>query len=114
MALIVAPQPIVWVSVMTSFAIEEVLAAPSPFDDAFADDLLEQGNVVGSFPVWTHCGRRIDLQARMQGWRPLSLWQVIEDADATFRGDDDAAWESEDADGRLAAPEMWIHWRRPR
>lgn len=95
---------------MNSNAIEEVFAAPSPFDDAFADDLLEQGDVVDSFPIWTHCGRRIDLQARMNGWRPMSLWQVIEDADATFQGDDDAGWEPEPSEREMEAPEVWINW----
>jgi hypothetical protein len=97
---------------MNSHAIEEVFAAPSPFDDVFADDLFEQGEVVDSFPIWTHCGRRIDLQARMLGWRPLALWQVIDDAEATFRGDDDAGWELEQSDRWREAPEVWINWRQ--
>lgn len=95
---------------MAHDAVTEVLAVPSPFDDVFADDLLEQGAVVSSFPVWTHCGRRIDLQARMLGWSPQALWQVIEDAEATFRGDDDAGWEPERDDRFWQPPEVWVRW----
>ncbi|MCP9825945.1 hypothetical protein [Synechococcus sp. EJ6-Ellesmere] len=45
-------------------------------------------------PVWTHCGRRIDLQARVLGWQPVSIWRVIDDAQATWSGNDAAAWEA--------------------
>jgi hypothetical protein len=45
--------------------------------------------------IWTHCGRRIDLEARCMGWQPLALRQAISDAEAVWNGTDDAAWESD-------------------
>ena len=99
---------------MHSHYLEVVLAAPSPFDDVFADDLLDQGDVVRSFLVWTQCGRRIDLQARMNGWRPLSLWRVREDAEATFSGFDEDAWERSGEMGESFSLETWINWRARR
>lgn len=97
---------------MTNHPLEDILAAPSPFEDAFSDDLLVQGEVVRTFPVWTECGRRIDLHARMLGWRPLCLWRVMEDAEATFTGLDDDGWEP-DREGSSPI-EAWINWRASR
>lgn len=97
---------------MHAHHLDAVLAAASPFDDVFADDLLLHGDVVSPFPVWTQCGRRIDLQARMHGWRALSLWRVVEDAEATFSGFDDDAWEGS-REAHCSA-EAWINWRAMR
>ena len=47
---------------------------------------------------WTHCGRRIDLEARCIGWQPLGLRQAISDAEAVWNGTDDASWELEGSD----------------
>lgn len=41
-------------------------------------------------PIWTRCGRRLDLQARSLGWRVLSLRAVVDDAQATWTSCDDA------------------------
>lgn len=78
---------------MSLSSLHAVFSTPSPFDDLFADDLLDCGDMVEPLKIWTHCGRRIDLQARVQGWRPLSIWRVIDDAQATWSGNDAAAWE---------------------
>lgn len=94
--------------------LDDVLATPTPFDDVFSDDLFDQGEVVRPFPVWTQCGRRIDLQARMIGWRPLSLWRVMEDAEATFGGFDEEAWESASEGPAACSVEAWINWRARR
>jgi hypothetical protein len=38
------------------------------FDDAFDGEWLPCGPTLEPLPIWTHCGRRIDLEARCMGW----------------------------------------------
>lgn len=73
--------------------LDAILTTASPFDDAFDPEILDCGEVVEALPIWTHCGLRLDLQARCFGWQVLSLREVIDDAQATWSGCDDAAWE---------------------
>ena len=80
-------------STLDTRALDVLLATASPFDDAFDPEILDCGEVVEALPVWTHCGRRLDLQARCFGWQVLSLREVIDDAQANWTGRDDAAWE---------------------
>ena len=90
--------PITRTTAMTSSTLDTrtldvLLTTASPFDDAFDPEILDCGEVVEALPVWTHCGRRLDLQARCFGGRVLSLREVIDDAQANWTGRDDAAWE---------------------
>ena len=80
---------------MSATLLDQLLASPSPFDDVFDGELLPCGPTIEPMPIWTHCGRRIDLEARCFGWQPLSLRQAISDAEAVWNGTDDAAWEFE-------------------
>lgn len=80
---------------MTAALLDQLLASPSPFDDVFDSELLPYGPTIEPMPIWTHCGRRIDLEARCLGWLPLGLRHVISDAEASWNGTDDAAWELE-------------------
>lgn len=80
-------------STLDTRALDVLLATASPFDDAFDPEILDCGEVVEALPVWTHCGRRLDLQARCFGWQVVSLREVIDDAQANWNGRDDASWE---------------------
>ncbi|WP_143592874.1 hypothetical protein [Synechococcus sp. 8F6] len=80
---------------MDSNLIDQILAVDSPFDDAFDGDVFGCGPTLQPLPIWTHCGRRIDLLACNLGWLTLSLREVIDDAEANWSGDDDAAWDAE-------------------
>ena len=80
---------------MTTPLLDQILATASPFDDAFDAELLPCGATLEPLPIWTHCGRRIDLEARCIGWRPFGLRLAISDAEAVWNGTDDAAWELE-------------------
>jgi hypothetical protein len=80
---------------MSAALLDQLLASPSPFDDVFDGELLPCGPTIEPLPIWTHCGRRIDLEARCIGWQPLGLRQAISDAQAVWNGADDAAWELE-------------------
>ena len=79
---------------MSTSYLEAILATATPFDDLFDGEALMQGIRVEPLPIWTHCGRRLDLQARTIGWQVLSLCEVVEDAQATWNGWDDGAWEA--------------------
>ncbi len=81
---------------MSAALLDQLLASPSPFDDAFDGELLPCGPSIEPLPIWTHCGRRIDLEARCFGWQPLGLRQASRDVEAVWNGTDDAAWELED------------------
>jgi hypothetical protein len=80
---------------MSAALLDQLLASPSPFDDVFDSELLPCGPTIEPLPIWTHCGRRIDLEARCFGWQPLGLRQAISDAESVWNGTDDAAWEAE-------------------
>lgn len=69
---------------MSATCLDAILATATPFDDLLDSEAL---------PIWTQCGRRLDLQARSLGWQVLSLCAVIDDAQATWAGWDDGAWE---------------------
>ena len=75
--------------------LEAILATASPFDDAFDSDLFSYGEQLEPLPIWTNCGRRIDLLARSIGLKVLGLHEVIDDAQANWSGNDDAGWESD-------------------
>ena len=80
---------------MASPLLDQILATASPFDDAFEADWLPLGPTLEPLAIWSHCGHRIDLEARCLGWQTLSLRAVIDNAQATWSGVDDAAWDSE-------------------
>lgn len=80
---------------MTASLLDQILAAASPFDDAFDGELLPCGPSLEPLSIWTHCGRRIDLEARCIGWQLLGLRRTIREAEAVWNGTDDAAWELE-------------------
>ena len=73
--------------------LDTILATASPFDDAVDPECLDLGERLEPLLVWAHSGNRLDLLARTLGWRVLSLREVIDDAQATWNGQDDAAWE---------------------
>ena len=73
--------------------LEAILATASPFDDAFDSELFADAERLEPLPIWTDCGRRVDLLARSIGWRVLGLREVIDDAQANWSGHDDAGWE---------------------
>ena len=77
--------------------LDAILSTASPFDEAFDPEIIEVGELLEPLPIWTHSGHRLDLLARTLGWRVLSLREVIDDVQATWNGQDAAAWES-DAD----------------
>lgn len=79
---------------MSAICIDDILATATPFDDNFDGETLRQDIRVEPLPIWTQCGRRFDLQARSLGWQVLSLSAVIDDAQATWAGWDDGAWEN--------------------
>ena len=58
---------------MSSLLLDQILATASPFDDVFDGEWLPCGPTLEPLPIWTHCGRRIDLEARCMGWQPLAL-----------------------------------------
>ena len=74
--------------------LETILATASPFDDQFDSEALMQDIRIEPLPIWTQCGRRIDLQARLLGWQVLSVREVVEDAQATWASWDDGGWEN--------------------
>ena len=79
--------------------LETILATASPFDDSFdADafdaDVFDTAERLEPLAIRDRQGRRLDLLARSLGWRLLSLRQVIDDAQATWSGCDDASWEA--------------------
>ena len=80
---------------MSSLLLDQILATASPFDDVFDGEWLPCGPTLERLPIWTHCGLRIDLEARCMGWQPLALRQAISDAEAVWNGTDDAAWDSD-------------------
>lgn len=80
---------------MSSLLLDQILATASPFDDVFDGEWLPCGPTLERLPIWTHCGSRIDLEARFMGWQPLALRQAISDAEAVWNGTDDAAWDSD-------------------
>lgn len=84
---------------MTAALLDQLLSSPTPFDDIFDNELLPCGPTIEPMPIWTNCGRRIDLEARCFGWLPLGLRHVISDADANWNGTDDASWELETMGG---------------
>jgi hypothetical protein len=79
---------------MSSLLLDQILATSSPFDDVFDGEWLPCGPTLEPLPIWTHCGHRIDLEARCIGWQPLALRQAISDAEAVWNGTDDAAWDA--------------------
>ena len=79
---------------MSTTCLDNILATASPFDDLFDSEALRQDIRVEPLPIWTQCGRRLDLQARSLGWQVLSLRAVVDDAQATWAGWDDGAWEN--------------------
>lgn len=80
---------------MSSLLLDQILATASPFDDVFDGEWLPCGPTLEPLPIWTHCGRRIDLEARCMGWQPLALRRAISDAEAVWNGTDDEAWDSD-------------------
>ena len=79
---------------MSATCLDAILATATPFDDLFDSEALRQDILIEALPIWTQCGRRLDLQARSLGWQVLSLCAVIDDAQATWAGWDDGAWEN--------------------
>lgn len=79
---------------MSTTCLDAILATATPFDDLFDSEALRQDIRVEALPIWTQCGRRLHLQARSLGWQVLSLCAVIDDAQATWAGWDDGAWEN--------------------
>lgn len=69
-------------------------AIATPFDDSFDAEVVDNGSRLEPFPIWTQCGRRFDLIARIDRWQPLDLRAVIEDVDAVWNGHDATAWDS--------------------
>ena len=78
--------------------LEQILAISSPFDEAetslFDPDLFHCGPTIEPLPIWTGCGRRVELELRCLGWTTLAAWQQIRDPEAVWNGTDDAAWEA--------------------
>jgi hypothetical protein len=79
---------------MSTTCLDHILATATPFDDVFDSEALRHDVRVEPLPIWTNCGRRLDLQARALGWQVLSLRAVIDDAQATWTGWDDGAWDN--------------------
>lgn len=77
---------------MSTNCLENIPATTTPFDDVFDSEALLYDVRVEPLPIWTYCGRRLDLQARALGWQVLSLRAVVDDAQATWAGWDDGAW----------------------
>jgi hypothetical protein len=73
--------------------LDQIQAINSPFDDIFDPDVLHCGASLEPITIWTDGGQRGVLMARTLGWTTLTLWEVIDDAQATWNGDDDACWE---------------------
>jgi len=73
--------------------LDDLLATATPFDDVFDSETLRRDIRVETLPIWTQCGRRLDLQARSLGWQVLSLRAVVDDAHANWTGWDDKGWE---------------------
>ena len=48
---------------MSATLLDQLLASPGPFDDVFDGELLPCGPSIEPLAIWTHCGRRIDLEA---------------------------------------------------
>lgn len=74
-------------------ALDAILATASPFDDVFDPECLDVGERLQPLLVWSEGGRRLDLIARTFGWQVRSLCAVIDDVQATWNGQDAAAWE---------------------
>jgi hypothetical protein len=53
---------------MNAIRIDDILATATPFDDNFDGETLRQDIRVEPLPIWTQCGRCLDLQARSLGW----------------------------------------------
>ena len=53
---------------MSAIYIDDILATATPFDDNFDGEILWQDNRLEPLPIWTQCGRCLDLQARSLGW----------------------------------------------
>lgn len=79
---------------MRATCLDHILATATPFDDVFDSEVLRHNVRVVPLPIWTYCGRRLDLQARALGWQVLSLRAVVDDAQATWAGWDDGAWDN--------------------
>ena len=81
-------------SAMSTGYLDQILATATPFDDVFDSEMLQHDVRVEPLPIWTHCGRRLDLQAYALGWQVLSLRAVVDDAQANWAGWDDGSWDS--------------------
>ena len=46
---------------MTATCLDDILATASPFDDLFDSEALRQDIRIEPLPIWTQCGRRLDL-----------------------------------------------------
>ncbi len=77
----------------STICLDHILAAAMPFDDVFDSEALRHDARVEPLPIWAHCGRRLDLQARTLTWQVLSLRAVVDDAHSTWAGWDDGAWD---------------------
>jgi hypothetical protein len=53
---------------MSATCLDAILATATPFDDNFDGEILWQDNRLEPLPIWTQCGRCLDLQARSLGW----------------------------------------------
>jgi hypothetical protein len=78
---------------MGSATLDAILAIATPYDDAFDREQLLCGTTIELIPLQGHGGTAITLQARRFGWCIQSLRQVIDDAQLTWCGHDDSAWE---------------------
>lgn len=74
--------------------LDQIQAITTPFDDAFDAEIVDAGERLEPLAIWTHCGRRFDLIARVERWQTLALRAVIDDAEAIWNGHDAPAWES--------------------
>lgn len=79
---------------MSTTCLDHILATATPFADVFDSEVLGHDVRVEPLPIWTYCGRRLDLQARALGWQVLSLRAVVDDAPASPGGWDDGAWDN--------------------
>lgn len=79
---------------MRATCLDHILATATPFDDVFDSEVLRHNVRVVPLPIWTYCGRCLDLQARALGWQVLCLRAVVDDAQATWAGWDDGAWDN--------------------
>jgi hypothetical protein len=74
--------------------LDQIQAIATPFNEVIAAEIVDNGSRLEPFSVWTQCGQRFDLVARMDHGQLLGLRAVLDDAEAIWNGHDAMAWDS--------------------